>query len=372
MNIYKYRLLKSISLCILSLIFSCLAAEIIFRLFFLNKFPSISQQKTDDKTLIAEFTKPSPYPKMVYKLKPGINIEWKGVRIATSKHGRRRISSNNIKIKNPDFRIAVLGDSSPFGWGVEYNQTYAELLRIMLEKHYNKKIELGNFSVPGYNCQHNRAAFEKFVLPWGPDLVILHYDHNDPEPIDTKPPNYISPEYGNNILGSMILKLLIQKWRLHQVKKMTTFMESDPTNPDKAYSYYYYSGKTYDTQLNELKALAENAKLHNIPVIAFVFNPWIKRYSNFMDDPLYTLFHQPIVKKLSDYGYYVIDSYPVYQEIMEKNGWEDISAFWLSQDDAHPNKDGHAFIAETIVRYMIDRCQIGAKHDLCDLLCSKG
>ena len=42
---------------------------------------------------------------------------------------------------------------------------------------------------------------------------------------------------------------------------------------------------------------------------------------------------------------------------MAREGWRDLSPCWLSTDlpDAHPNRQGHEFLADTIAREILSR-----------------
>jgi len=80
-------------------------------------------------------------------------------------------------------RVAVLGDSFAFGYGVNQEEVFTTLL----EKCLNERAPAGvrfdvmNFAAPSYAAQHQPPILEHKVLPWKPDLVVLTYVVNDPE-----------------------------------------------------------------------------------------------------------------------------------------------------------------------------------------------
>jgi len=86
--------------------------------------------------------------------------------------------------KNPNtLRIACIGDSFTFGWAVTDDQTYPFHLRHRLERlRGSDRVEVMNFGIPGYNTENALRQYQKLVRPWKPDIVILGYVFNDPQP----------------------------------------------------------------------------------------------------------------------------------------------------------------------------------------------
>lgn len=71
------------------------------------------------------------------------------------------------------FRVAVLGDSFAWGFGVEANQRFTEII----EK--DRGIEMLNFAVPGYGPVQYYLQLDR-VLSYNPDLVVIVFClHND-------------------------------------------------------------------------------------------------------------------------------------------------------------------------------------------------
>jgi lysophospholipase L1-like esterase len=80
-------------------------------------------------------------------------------------------------------RIAVLGDSIAFGFGVEREQAFPALLeRRLAERFPGRPIEVLNFGVPGYDTAQEAALLEQVAAPFAPDLVLITYFVNDVEP----------------------------------------------------------------------------------------------------------------------------------------------------------------------------------------------
>ena len=83
------------------------------------------------------------------------------------------------------FRIAVLGDSVAFGYGVSAHENFPAVLRGLLADSQQQKIEVINAGVDGYNTRQEAELFRVKVRPFAPDLVILQVCFNDYLPSNT-------------------------------------------------------------------------------------------------------------------------------------------------------------------------------------------
>jgi hypothetical protein len=85
------------------------------------------------------------------------------------------VKSDNV------FRIAVLGDSFTFGWGVEEDKIFVSVMRQILQEYAGKSmhVEVMNLGVPGYSTFQQVAAFEEKALEFKPDLVLVYFVEND-------------------------------------------------------------------------------------------------------------------------------------------------------------------------------------------------
>ena len=81
-----------------------------------------------------------------------------------------------------EFRILLLGDSSPVGLGLtRRNEAFGEQLRHLLNQYFggNRKVELVNAAVSGYTSEQLRRFFELHGWSHEPDMVIVHCGSND-------------------------------------------------------------------------------------------------------------------------------------------------------------------------------------------------
>jgi hypothetical protein len=347
------KVVPNLLLAVGSVLLVCVATELAFRLYFHGTLSTQSLQEQIDHTWLGEFTRPSAQPGLQYELKPGVDVNWGGVRVVTSSDGTYRTSPAHPAPLHPALKIAILGDSSAFGWGIAYQDTYGEVLRQQLEQRLGRPIELRNFSVPGYNSQQERVCFEAYVRPWKPDLVILHYDFNDADPVEGKPLNYIAADYGDNALHSVALKWYRRSLEQRRINRVMWLPDEDPQHPTQVFAHYRCAGPQYDRHLHELEVIGQEAARDHIRLLAFIFNTWLERRQDFEQDPFYTLLHQPMVRALRRYGYAVVDSYPLYQQVMAANGWDNLIPLWIGPKDGHPSALGHRLIAQTLVEYIV-------------------
>lgn len=87
-------------------------------------------------------------------------------------------------------RIALIGDSHAFGYGVPFESTTGEGLARDLGKSLGRPVEVLNFAVTGYNSLQELGVLEHFALPFRPDLVVIVPSSNDDEK-----PAYADPEH---------------------------------------------------------------------------------------------------------------------------------------------------------------------------------
>lgn len=88
-------------------------------------------------------------------------------------------------LQKPDrtFRILMLGDSETFSIMLSENKTLPVQLENMLNSQASDvRFEVLNFGVEGYNTLQELEQLKVKGLKYSPDLIILNYCLNDPEP----------------------------------------------------------------------------------------------------------------------------------------------------------------------------------------------
>lgn len=122
--------------------------------FFLEIKPYSTEREIDDQTLV-------PDEKFGWKWKNGISFR----------------SDAKITLNNPDgvFRIITAGDSCCYGVMVDNEKTFSSVLEKTIgEKIRNKKVEVLNSGVPGYNLRQVLLLIENKLVHFQPDIIILY------------------------------------------------------------------------------------------------------------------------------------------------------------------------------------------------------
>lgn len=130
------------------------------------------------KFSLSGLVKASAFPDVVYELKPNVSGTFRGKSLRTNARGLRGARDYAATKPAGTFRIAGIGDSVMFGWGVGEGEPYLEIVERELIAR-GRPAEVLSFAVPGYNTSLEVAAFEHRALPLAPDLVVLHFVGND-------------------------------------------------------------------------------------------------------------------------------------------------------------------------------------------------
>ncbi len=132
----------------------------------------------DDGTLF----RPHPGSPRLVRLEPGASARFTGVTVRANRFGYR---GPDWEVAKPPgaFRVAVLGDSQTFGYGVLEEETFPALLeRALRERRPERLWEVQNFGISGFNTAQEAEMCTLDVFPFAPDLVLLGFFPNDVDP----------------------------------------------------------------------------------------------------------------------------------------------------------------------------------------------
>lgn len=128
----------------------------------------------------AAIINPHPDDRLIYELRPNLDVKFTNVRVTTNGCGLRGPERPRAKPANT-YRIALLGDSFAFGWGVPQDLTFAQVLENKLNQLTagSPRVEVINLGVPGYSTFQEISALKDKGLAFDPDAVLLFFIHND-------------------------------------------------------------------------------------------------------------------------------------------------------------------------------------------------
>lgn len=276
-------------------------------------------KQADGSVSLRSIINPHPSDEIIYRLKPNLDVKFKNVRVITNSHGMR---SPEVSVEKADchYRIALLGDSYAFGWGVKQDKIFARVLEEKLNETNQQDLtfEVLNFAVPGYSTFQEVAALREYDLKFDLDAVLVFFVEND----------FGMPFYIHDLQDR---SKLYQEFRLRKkIRKI-----KDPEKKAELNAFM--------DRLNPNRALAELAaitKERDMPLFLAI-NPkknWTKER-----DKLWILHQEPYIRLLQ-----IRDSY--IGHIRENN--IPVQDLKLSKSDPHPSELRHGIFGNSIAMAM--------------------
>lgn len=136
--------------------------------------------KGENAATLGHLVRPSDVADLVYELKPDIHTCYYGARVDTNSQSIRAERDYEIPKPPNTYRILLLGDSQTFGQGVNFDETFGQILEKKLnEASKGPVVEVLNGGVDGYNTAQEAAFFVHRGLRFEPDLVLILFIAND-------------------------------------------------------------------------------------------------------------------------------------------------------------------------------------------------
>ncbi|HMO04856.1 MAG TPA: SGNH/GDSL hydrolase family protein [Kiritimatiellia bacterium] len=140
------------------------------------------QQPKDIRTThpLGLIVEPSPYPSIVYQLRPDLDLPFGNRALRTNRIGLRDSVDYPVGRLPHSVRIVGLGDSGMFGWDVDQDGDYLAVMeRTLQARQDGVTYEAMNFAVPGYNSQLEVETLKHRALAYDPDIVVVGWCEND-------------------------------------------------------------------------------------------------------------------------------------------------------------------------------------------------
>jgi lysophospholipase L1-like esterase len=281
-------------------------------------------------------------PKLLRSENPKLFVENEPNQPGINQWGMR--GKNVEKEKRRDvYRIALIGDSVTFGYGVSYEQSFAFLLEQQLNQQKQpRKVEVLNFSVNGYGLESYLEVLKTKVPAFKPDLIVIGYCLNDPAP--------------TSVVFEAVGVAMKRNASYKELAKYSQFVAWVKYLYDNAFSRYqqerdfhrYYTDpavlSTLDSEFIEARSLSEQ---ENAKLLVMIY-PYLTNFSDYQ----FSYVHALIAGMLSRHNIAGLDLYGALASESAEN-------LRVTKDDfTHPNARGHQLIADNmtpvILRYLTE------------------
>lgn len=164
-----------------AILLGCAAMEVALRVIFAHSLDfSMEMWK-----YAVKLKRPVANPDLSFAHAPNRSAFLMGVPVSINSEGLR---DREFSLEKPPgvYRVMMLGDSTTFGWGVKEEDTAAKFLERKLNASlpagYNRA-EVMNTGVGNYDTVQEVTYYETIGWKYHPDLVVLVFFINDPEPV---------------------------------------------------------------------------------------------------------------------------------------------------------------------------------------------
>lgn len=274
---------------------------------------------------------PSENPKIGHLHRSGVEKRLMNVAV--------RINSDGLRDREYDvpggesYRIAALGDSITFGWGVEQDETFESILETELNR--VRPTEIVNFGTGNYNTEQQVNLFFEKGVKYRPDRIVVFYFINDAEPTPQR-----------------------SKWAyLSRVRTLTFYWSRvrallSRINPSRAYENFYAElyGESEQGWVRARQAFVELRELceeHTIGLQVFL----LPDLHETRDYP-FRGEHRKVMEFLEREGIDAVDLAPFFAD------QDDPRSLWVAPDDAHPNARGHELIARYVYPFLAEEIAV--------------
>ncbi len=274
----------------------------------------------------------SSVPGLAYELVPGLDRTVYGWRVRTNFLGMR----DDEPLDDPAaLRIAAIGDSFTFGWGVDQDQTWPHVLERALDGTTavgGRRVDVLNLGVSGYSTRDEAVVLEARALPLEPWLAILQYCVNDPETRPIQPLHRFfagDPWWKSSALVTAVVERL-QKRAYGRRGGYTEWLHA----PD---------GAAWASVVAGFERIRELCSARGIPVVVAIFptlgpGPW-EQYR-------FRELHEQVAAEGARHGFEVLDLLPVLARVPSEE-------LLLEATNIHPNARGQALAASAIESFLV-------------------
>lgn len=269
-----------------------------------------------------------------------VNIETSvaGRHVRTNSSGMRAERDYSLNKALGVYRIATIGDSVTFGWGVDYNEAYPAVLENILRARFGDKVEVLNFGMPSLNSQEELLLLKSKILNYDPNLIIIGYHPNDIY-YDLKLVHFFN---------TFVPRFLAERSRLYGC--VFSVWQHLTNSYAPYYQEAYKKGSPlWETQKSFFAELSFISREKKIPIFVVVLPEWRDFSDKHRLKQVYDLVSGEAIKN----GLSALNVFSMLRDKgvtdVEKNYRVDFN----SEDYDHPNRVGHEAIAGLIFEFLL-------------------
>jgi hypothetical protein len=234
-------------------------------------------------------------------------------------------------------RIAFVGDSFLYGWGIErVADRFTDRLQGMFDKHGPGRVQIMNVAKPGWGTGDQIQPIRDMIDVYGADEIVLCYVPNDIEKLiqrtedfdPTKPPDYsfFNPD------SSPLLDYLYRRLYLPfkpTVRHYHDWLADGFADPD-----------IFRQHMDQFQQIIEDCRNRNVTFRVVLFPFLVTSGEKLQSEQL----HGTLRLLLEQADVEVIDLWAV----LVRGRGLDLHDYVVNSLDAHPNEAAHAIFAEVI------------------------
>ena len=294
---------------------------------------------------LGQIIRKSPNPRIVYELRPRLDVRFAGGRLTTSDAGYR---GRDVASPKPSsvYRIVGIGDSYMFGQGVSDDETYLSRLRSAENNFSGRLLETVNLAVPGFNTVMEVELLRDRVARLQPDLILIEIVGND---LDL--PNFLWSDVDPwTVHRSFLFDFVRERLRSGPgLQTSVVGLSAAPHEGESSAETFAHDAAQVPPQYASMVGLpafeaaiddlAQVGRERHIPVLALTHGVW---------------FEGAMLKVLADHQIPVLVLRSALRLRARSLGAPDYarSPLALSPKDLHPSALGHEVIAEDLASWL--------------------
>ena len=323
--------LLNIVLLAFAILLGCVAMEVALRVIFAHSLDfSMEMWK-----YAVKLKRPVADPDLSFAHAPNRSAFLMGVPVSINSEGLR---DREFSFEKPPdvYRVMMLGDSTTLGWGVKAEDTAAKFLERKLNANlpagYNRA-EVMNAGVGNYDTVQEVTYYETIGWKYHPDLVVLVFFINDPEPVPLEKKGFL-------IDRSYLIAFA--------TNRIDGVMRHAGVRPDwKTYyaSLYDDNRPGFQACKKALQSLANSTRSYDAKLLMAIL-PELHRINN--DSYPFEAAHQKIKDVM------VAENVPVLELIdgLKDHGPEE--NLWVTALDDHPNAKANNLISDQLEQWILE------------------